>query len=117
MGVVAKKRRKLASGISFRFWRGFPYRGKVKEILHYVKIHQQEDLLNLLLSRVNLEALYSQNYEAVVYVPSGYRRFFERGYNPAQTLAKILSSQLGLPVIKLLGRKAWQGKQSLRSRS
>lgn len=117
MGIVAKKRRKLEPGLSFSFWRCFPYRGKVKEILRYIKLHQQKDLMASLFCRVNWEILPSQNYEAVAYVPSGYRRFFERGYNPAHILAKILSAKLGLPVVRLLRRRAWRGKQSLRSRS
>jgi predicted amidophosphoribosyltransferase len=58
----------------------------------------------------------SRPFDLITYVPVSAERFFERGFNQAEQLARELSGAVGLPVVSLLTRTRSTAKQSFKTR-
>lgn len=53
--------------------------------------------------------------DCVTYVPISLGRFWERGYNQSELVARRLAAQLGLPCLPLLKKRPFSARQSRKS--
>ena len=81
------------------------YDGVARDLILSLKNHNDvwaAEVLGALIARAILRT--SIDIEIVTAIPTSPQRYHERGYNPAEHLAKVVSRQLGLPYRPLLLR-------------
>lgn len=95
------------------------YNRKMKEIISLYKFRGQESLAHTLTGF--LEKAYQRYYrelefDGITFVPLHEIRLEERGFNQAEQLASQLSLRTKIPLIPLLNRTRFTGKQSKKHR-
>jgi ComF family protein len=79
------------------------YRGIIRKLILDFKFKNQKYLCRFLASAI-AKAMKNFTNETtvdyIVYVPISFRRYMERGYNQSYLIAKTISSELHIPIIK-----------------
>jgi ComF family protein len=80
------------------------YEGVLRKLIHLYKYGRIQTLArplgDLLLAALPRE----QEFDALVPVPLHWRRQWQRGFNQAELLARMIGRRTGIPVVKALGR-------------
>lgn len=92
------------------------YKDNVRNSLHRYKfrnVRGYADIYARLLSRKILEAELTEGVDMITWSPISLRRKFHRGYDQSHLLAKALSRELGIPLVKTLQKARHTKTQSL----
>lgn len=92
------------------------YRDNVRSSLHRFKFRNARgyaDVYARLLSRKLLESDFIDAIDMITWSPVSFQRKFRRGYDQTQLLAKALSRELKIPLIKTMRKVRHTKKQSL----
>ncbi len=102
--ILCDSRIKVAKNHSFDFvFSSFYYRDFIRKILLDFKFHNKKYLYDFLSHRI---IKFARNYlannkiDCVTFVPISFLRYMERGYNQSELLAKKISRELSIPLIK-----------------
>lgn len=90
-------------------WAIFAYRSPLRELLHSVKYHRKDYLMNAVRQRsVGLAQAITTDlcYDALVPVPIDRRKYMERHFNQAEVLAEFLKSHVRPPLRSKLLEKS-----------
>lgn len=97
-----------------------PYAGKLRDLLLRLKRERREELLPLLVLRLQ-EAwaahLFDRGVEWLVPVPMAAEKKRERGFNQAERLAALLSKRVGTPLCEALDWSGVSRSQAARGRT
>ena len=84
------------------FYFSYTYEGFIRKLIIDFKFYNKKYLCNFLsykaandISNFNIEKI-----DCIAYVPISYKRYLERGYNQSYLLAKCISKQIHIPILK-----------------
>ncbi len=99
-------------GITFPFF----YSGMVKKAMLGYKFHGKKHYSDYFASQI-VNSLYKCDceFDLITYVPIGFIRYMERGYNQSYLLARYISKQMNIPCCKTLKKSAFIKRQSART--
>jgi ComF family protein len=120
-GIARKMCTTCASHRPF-YHRGFslvPYESQVKTIFHEIKFQKKPWLLKVflnLLSDFSGTAVRLSDYDLIVPVPLDWQKELERGFNQAESIAKMLQKQINyqIPIRQILKKKKTTPQSQLR---
>lgn len=81
----------------------YKYYGIIRKLILDFKFEDKKYLYKFLSSRLIFlikQYMNNNNIDSVVYVPISFRRYYERGYNQSYILAKEISNNIGVPLLK-----------------
>lgn len=90
-------------GFDFASSFGF-YEGRLRGLIHLLKYSGMKPLAQPLAAFLDRAIPLDQAFDAVVAVPLHWRKRWERGFNQAELLARIVAKRRGLPLLAALKR-------------